>query len=46
MWALSFSFTILIPNLTAYENVDMARKISGSQMKTEERWRPWALDTG
>lgn len=31
-----FQFYNLIPNLTAYENVDMARKISGSQMKTEE----------
>ena len=31
-----FQFYNLIPNLTAYENVDMARKISKSQMKTEE----------
>lgn len=30
-----FQFYNLIPNLTAYENVDMARKISKSEMKTE-----------
>ncbi len=31
-----FQFYNLIPNLTAYENVDMARKISKSEIKTED----------
>ena len=31
-----FQFYNLIPNLTAYENVDMARKISKSSIKTED----------